>query len=439
MQPITLYQLCKTVQSTLEENLEVSYWVIAEIGEIRVNQKGHCYLDLVEKEQDKLIAKQRANIWAYDFYNLNSMFRSITGQPLKSGMKILAKVGVQYHEIYGLSLHVRDLDPNFTLGERARQRQAVIDKLKNQGVFHSNKQLPLPLVPQRVAIVSSRTAAGYGDFIDQLLNNPYQYAFKVKLFKTMMQGEEAIDSVVKSISQVTDEIEDFDLLVVIRGGGSQVDLDCFDSYQVASAVAECPLPVITGIGHQRDDTITDMVAHTKMKTPTAVAEFLVNGMEAFDQQLAYQFDQMQSKAVALLNDQQSSLLLLLNKLEYNARKVVADRLHQLEIMNERILASTRGAIREQEHLLSIYRDAIINSSKNKLRSEMQKIDSLETNLNMADPANVLKRGYSITYLNGKLIKTDTDIIEGDKIETKFANRTLSSKVVDVNNEIEKNL
>ena len=299
--------------------MERSYWVVAEIGEIRVNQKGHCYLELVEKEGQKLIAKLRGTIWAYDFYNLNNLFRSVTGQPLKTGMKILSRVMVQFHELYGLSLHIKDLDPNFTLGERARHRQLVIDRLTTEGVWHHNKSVSLPLVPQRVAVISSRGAAGYGDFMDQLMNNLPGYKFKVRLFETVMQGEEAVRSVIRSLKQAGSQKHEFDLVALIRGGGSQVDLDCFDDYALALEITKCPLPVITGIGHLRDDTIADMVAHSKMKTPTAVAEFLINGMEAFDQQLNFQADRIKNLAMRQLGDQQTSLFGLLKNLDHSAR------------------------------------------------------------------------------------------------------------------------
>lgn len=434
MQQITLYQLNKLIQNTLEQNLDTSYWVVAEIGELRVNQKGHCYLELVEKEHDRLIAKLRGNIWAYDFYNINSLFRSVTGQPLKTGMKILARVVVQFHELYGLSLHIKDLDPNFTLGERARNRQQVIERLTREGVLQQNKKLPLPLVPQKIAVISSRTAAGYGDFMDQLMGNPQGYAFDVKLFETVMQGEEAVNSAIRAIKIIGAAHEQFDLVALIRGGGSQVDLDCFDSYQLALEITRCPLPVITGIGHQRDDTIADMVAHSKMKTPTAVAEFLINGMDAFEQQLNFLYDRIRDMVSKQLNDQQNRLFNMFKNLDHSAKIVISGKKHRIDLLNQRLGSAAGGALKTCHQNLKHFHDRLQKVPPRIISNEQQKLQIANTKFNLADPANILKRGYSITYLNGKVVKQDTEIGVGDEIETRVPAKRIKSNITEISNE-----
>lgn len=439
MQQVTLYQLNRIIQTTLDQHLDRDYWVVAEIGELRVNQKGHCYLELVEKEGQKLKAKLRANIWAYDFHNLNSLFRQVTGRPLTAGMKILARVAVQFHELYGMSLHVRDLDPNFTLGERARLRQQVIDKLRKEGIFENNKQMQLPLVPQRIAIISSATAAGYGDFIDQLTGNDPGYTFQLELFDTVMQGDEAVASLVRSFEKLSRKGTEFDLVVLIRGGGSQVDFDCFDTYQVALAISQCQLPVITGIGHQRDDTIADMVAHSKLKTPTAVAEFLINGMASFDQQLNYLYDQMKNSINRLFTDQQTRLFGMLKGLEHGSRSVISKNQYRIGLLSQKLSAGAGVVLKDHWKHLQQAQEVLNKEPVKLLSQEMNKLELLNTKLNLADPVQVLKRGYSITYTGSKLLKEGQKVDQGDIITTHLYSKTIKSKVTEVKNERENNV
>ena len=434
MQQITLYQLNRLIQETLDHHLERSYWVVAEIGEIRVNQKGHCYLELVEKEENKLLAKIRANIWAYDFYNLNSLFRSVTGQPLKAGMKILSRAVVQFHELYGLSLHIKDLDPNYTLGERARHRQQVIERLTSEQILHHNKRLPLPLVPQRVAVISSRTAAGYGDFMDQLMGNAMGYAFKVELFEAVMQGDQAERSIIKALQTAGSVQHQFDLVVLIRGGGAQLDLDCFDNYALALEITRCPLPVVTGIGHQRDDTVADMVAHTKMKTPTAVAEFLLNGMEAFEQQLNYQADQIKQLAMEQLSDQRNRLFGLMKNLDHGARITLSGKKHKLALLNQKLSSSAMGVLKTNQQKVSHFQGLMRKSPYSIIAGKRQQLQLLEAKISLADPVNILNRGYSITYLNGKVLTPDTEVNIGDKIDTRLSSKTITSNVTEIGDE-----
>jgi len=434
MRQVTLFQLNRIIQTTLDQHLDGDYWVIAEVGELRVNQKGHCYMELVEKEGQRLKAKLRATIWAYDFYNLNSLFRQVTGRPLNVGMKILARVAVQFHELYGLSLHVRDLDPNFTLGERARLRQQVIDRLKKEDLFDQNRTLQLPLVPQRVGIISSATAAGYGDFMDHLIGNSHGYKFQFQLFDTTMQGEVAVKSLVRSFQKVSLKFDELDLVVLIRGGGSQVDFDCFDSFEVAAAIANCSLPVITGIGHHRDDTIADMVAHSKMKTPTAVAEFLVNGMNAFDQQLNYLSDQIKTQANRLLVDQQTRLLGLLKSLGHSSQNVISGNKYRVKLLEQRLDSGSRSALRESAKQLERYQEQLMKEPVRLLAKEDKKLAHLETALRLADPVEVLKRGYSITYVGDQLLKQQKQLKKGDILTTHSTARTITSTVTEVKNE-----
>ena len=428
MQQITLFQLNQLIQSTLDQNLESSYWVIAEIGDLRVNRKGHCYMEFVEKRHEKVLAKLRANLWAYDYHNLNNLFRSVTGQSLGKGMKILARVMVQFHEVYGLSLLVKDLDPNFTLGERARQKQMVIDRLSKEGLIDNNSQLVLPLVPQRIAVISSQTAAGYGDFMDQLANNPYQYHFKVTFFEAVMQGEQAVQSIVAALKKVQDQWSSFDVLVMIRGGGSQVDLDCFDSYELASSIANSKLPIFTGIGHQRDDTVADLVAHTSLKTPTAVAEFLLNGVSAFEAQLNYNRDRLKALAANQLENQRTQLLRMSKGLHHNSKMVIKDNSHKLELLNQKLAAQVFSGLKENQIVLHQYRQRLVDRPIKVISDNKHLLKLFEAQLTLADPQTILQKGYTITYLDGNVLKGSTPIKPGDQLETRLSDKKITSTV-----------
>jgi len=395
MQHVTLFELNKIIKQTLDKNLEPSYWLVAEIGEMRVNQKGHCYLDLVEKEENKIIAKSRASIWAYNYRTISSWFERVAGEPLKNGMNVLANVVVSFHEVYGFCLVIRDIDPNFTLGERARRRQEVIDQLKIDGVFTMNQALQLPLVPQRIAVISSASAAGYGDFMDQLSNNQHGYHFEVKLFQAVMQGEQAVESILNALTTIFNQNEKYDLVAILRGGGAQVDLDCYDTYDLAAHVAQFPLPILTGIGHDRDETITDLVAHTKLKTPTAVAEFLISGLRVFEDKLEQLFEQLHSQVRQRLDDDAHHL----DRLAGELRHVVNKKLNR------------------QQNKVDSLQHQLQSSSRAYLKFYNEKLTYWQKNLQLLDPALVLKRGYSLTVKNGKTISEQTELNSGDSITT----------------------
>ncbi len=410
MESLSLFELNNLVKQVLDLNLAPTYWVVAEIGEMRLTQKGHCYMELVEKKGEIIKAKSKANIWSYTYRNLSGWFESITKQSLQPGLKILAQVEVNFHELYGFSLTVKDIDPNFTLGERARKKQEVIAQLEDDGVLDMNKEIPLPLVPQNIAVISSETAAGYGDFIDQLNNNKYHYKFNVKLFKALMQGEKAKDAIINAMYLIHKAIESFEVVVIIRGGGSQVDLDCFDTYDLAAHIAQFTIPVITGIGHERDETIADIVAHTKLKTPTAVAEFLINGLESFEGKLDNLFNNIWHYSNEYLSGQNNNLDLLKNQLIYGTKQSLHHANNTIDHLTEKAQ----------------------NNPKIFLEKAHAKIDLLEKSVALLDPINVLKRGYSITKINGKVLKKQK-LKTGDLLETETLGSLIKSKVERVEN------
>lgn len=281
---ISLLELNHNIQESLKKGFPESLWIIAEISELKINRNGHCYLELIEKDliNENIVARSRATIWAFTFKMIKPYFESVTSQELLPGLKILFKASIEFHEAYGLSLNITDIEPNYTLGDLAKKRAETIKRLENDGIINMNKELELPKVIQRIAIISSETAAGYQDFITQLNNNNFNFAFYTKLFPSVMQGVQAEESIINSLEKIYQYEELFDIAVLIRGGGSQADLNCFNNYLLASHISQFPLPVLTGIGHDKDESVTDIVAHTKLKTPTAVAEFIIQQNMVFE-------------------------------------------------------------------------------------------------------------------------------------------------------------
>jgi exodeoxyribonuclease VII large subunit len=390
-----LHELNGMIKSVLGQAFPDTCWVTAEIADLKCNRKGHCYLELVEKDEDTTIAQMKATIWAYEYRRLGLKFEQVTGESLKPGMKILLLASVVFHEVYGLSLTVRDLDPAYTLGEMARRKKEVIERLRKEGIIDLNKGLPLPLVPQRIAVVSSPTAAGYGDFFNQLDRNAYGYTFIHELFPAMMQGNEAETSIISAMNDIRKRKDRFDVLVIIRGGGSAIDLNCFDSYPIAAETARFPLPVITGIGHEKDDTVVDIVAHTRMKTPTAVADFLISGLKAFEESILDIRKRLQTFTERLLKDERYRLQTISQKLSYVPLRI----------------SST------YENRLMIYSKDLSNYARQMLKKECDKVSYMEQAVRHLDPQNILRRGYSITRHMGKTVKDGSVLKKWAVIET----------------------
>jgi len=407
MQHISLTTLNSLIKDTLNTQLEPSYWVVAEIGELREARNGHCYLEFVEKDEEsnRLLSKSRATIWSYSYRSISAWFQSITGETLKAGMTVLANVQIQFHEVYGLSLNVKDIDPNFTLGERARKKQEIIAQLKEDGIFEMNKSHILPLVPQRIAIISAESAAGYGDFMNQILDNDYQYKLQSRLFVATMQGDKAAQTIIEALHQIHEQIDDFDAVVLIRGGGAQVDLDCFDDYELAAHLAQFPIPVFTGIGHERDETISDLVAHTKLKTPTAVAEFLIRGMRIYEEKL---------------NLATQNILAHLNQKVEREQHKLNDRKHSMRY-------SLKKHFNKAENHLSRYQQKLQYGIRKNFQSTHQKLEIYEKTLQLINPETVFKKGYSYTSLNGKSI-VGQQLKKGDELKTITAKQEIKSKV-----------
>lgn len=431
-QYLTLLELNNKIKDTLNENLSPTYWVVAEISDLKGSPKGHAYLELVEKTGSYITAKLRANIWAYSYRTIASRFQAMTGQTLQNGMKILTMVSIQFHEIYGLSLNIQEIDPNFTLGERARKKQEVIEKLSKAGLMEMNKQYALPTVPQSVAIISSSTAAGFGDFIDQLKNNKPKYAIHWRLFPAVMQGNEAVSSIIQALEKISQSPIPFQLVAILRGGGAQLDMDCYDDYELAKAIAQFRVPVITGIGHERDECVADLVAHTKIKTPTAVAEFILSGFRDFEDKLHIHLQRIERAVRYHLQKEKNAL----NDKEHLLINLFKNKLMQA---NDRLANYQRSINSESFNFIKHHRSALENlsgrikrQSKNLVKNEVTKINNLEKDIQRLNPQFIFQRGYTRSEIDGKPIHFRPAQI-GDKMITHTLNQKIKSNIESIDN------
>lgn len=396
---ISLYELNALVHKVLEETLPDTYWVQVELADVRVNASGHCYVEFVQKtaHDNTLLAKARGVIWADRFRMLKSYFEEETGQSFASGVKVLVEVSVHFHELYGYSLTVHDIDPSYTVGDLARRRHEILRQLDEEGVLTLNKDLSMPLLPQRIAVISSPTAAGYGDFCHQLKHNPRGYYFQVKLFPAVMQGGDAEDSILAALDDINARLSAFDVVVIIRGGGAISDLSCFDTYLLAAACAQFPLPIITGIGHERDNTVLDCVAHTRVKTPTAAAEYLICRVDEAA-------DALYSLAVRLRDDVQERLQ--------------QERL-RIENLRQRIPTAAYRCISEARLQLLMLRKDISAAASSSFASAYHRLEILRQRLLDASPEKQLARGFSMTLKDGRIVKDVSMLRAGDQVITRL--------------------
>ena len=408
MTSITLSELTEQIQQTIRQGFDAPVWIRAEISELRENPGGHCYLELIEKDSDSdtLLAKSKAACWASTYRMLKPYFESSTGQSLKAGLKVLVAVSVEFHSVYGFSLNLRDIDPTFTIGEMAARRLQIIRQLEADGVVDMNKQLQLPKPVQRLAIISSPTAAGYGDFLDQLKNDPSHFAFYTRLFPAVMQGDQAEASIVSALESIYEHVDLFDVVVIIRGGGATTDLACFDSYDLALNCAQFPLPVIAGIGHQRDYTILDMVAHTSVKTPTAVAEFLI----------------------ANLQEAENHVLDIFSDIRYLIKNNTETEYRKVDQIKMRIKQTLRSWVVQKTHRLERQKSRLQSTVRMQMLRQNNKLLLLEKNIEAHSPVFLLRHGYTITTLNGKRITSANQVKQGDKIRTFVHDGDFGSKV-----------
>ncbi len=432
MSPLSISQLTEQIRLTLEHELEPVYWVVGELSDFRQAPQGHVYFELVEKQGNQILAKIRANLWQFTYRSVAAKFESFTGISLKNGMKVLAHVAVTYHPVYGLSINVKDIDPSFSLGERARLRQETIDRLTREGLIQLNGRFQLPAVVQRIAIISSATAAGYGDFVNQIEKNSYGYKVYHKLFNSLMQGNEAVGSLLLALEKVKSEINGLDIeaVVIIRGGGAQLDLDCFDEYRLGAAIANFPLPVFTGIGHERDETVADLVAHTRLKTPTAVAEFILSGFREFEENLIMMLQRLDRSTRQQLREEENKIHHYALRAKSLSKNRISLEIEKIKNRANRIESASKNQVKIQTYNLETLEKGLKRSLNAFLMKQIEKLASQETLLRQLDPDSILKRGYSRTELEGKPIHL-VEAKAGDQIETFTQNQKISSTITEI--------
>lgn len=407
-QALSLYELNGLVKRSIRSCMPDTYWVQAELSDVRTNYSGHCYLEFIQKDAggNNLVAKARGTIWSNIFKMLKPYFEQETGQMFTSGIKVLVQVSVEFHELYGYSLTVLDIDPTYTVGDMERKRREILRQLEDEGVIDLNKELEMPVLPQRVAVVSSATAAGYGDFCNQLKNNHYGYDFHTELFPAIMQGERVEESVLAALDAINARLEEFDVVVIIRGGGATSDLSGFDTYLLAASCAQFPLPIITGIGHERDDTVIDAVAHTRVKTPTAAAEYLI----------------------ARMDKTASRLEVLTERLREGVRNRLLWEYRRMDSLKQRIPSVVYKRIADAKYGLLSARRNLQMASHQFLSMKKHRLELLQQRLNDALPEKQLARGYSITMKDGKVVKDASVLKEGDKLVTLLYQGRTESKI-----------
>lgn len=433
---LTLFELNNLVRELIETQFDESYWVVGELSDVSTPAYGgHFYGELVQKDElaDHIIARARITCWARTYGMLRLRFQKESGETLRKGLQVKLLVNVNFHEQYGYSLNVLDIDSTFTLGDLAKKRREILLQLERDGILHDNQDLPMPRLLRRIAIVSSATAAGYGDFCNQLEQNDYGFHFDVQFFPAVMQGEKVPESIVNALEAILSSQEDsglpFDLVVIIRGGGASSDLSDFDSYELAACIAQYPLPVLTGIGHERDETVLDFVAHTRVKTPTAAAAFII---------------EHQADEAALLDDIYQRITrfarerILREKQRLERQQIVLPLLftnffqglqNRLVLASQRLTGAAIQRLEREPSKLLLLRQRLTSSSGQRLEREQHRLQLMTQRLDSLDPKLLLKRGYTITTCGGRIVRGIDGLVEGDVLTTSMENGEIYSKVI----------
>ena len=429
-QPLSLFELNALVRKSVKLCLPDEYWVQAELSDVRTNYSGHCYLEFVQKDPrgNALVAKARGMIWSNIYGMLKPYFERETGQTFTSGIKVLVKVTVDFHELYGYSLTVVDIDPAYTLGDMARRRKEIIRRLEEEGVLTLNKELEMPLLPQRVAVISSATAAGYGDFCNQLLNNSDGLVFYPHLFAAVMQGDKVEASVIAALNAIYKEVDRWDVVVIIRGGGATSDLSGFDTYDLAANCAQFPLPIITGIGHERDDTVIDMVSHTRVKTPTAAAEFLINRMRETASDLERYISYFHQTIPERIAHSKERLEQWVARIPSRVQMRLQHERFRQERMAVRMNTAWQTRFLREEYRLRL-EQRLATAIEARLQHERHRLQLAQSQVEAASPELLLKRGYSLTLKDGKAVTDASTLHPGDVLTTRVAKGESKSKVL----------
>ncbi len=433
----SLQDLLKQVQARVEGGGQ-SHWVLAEIAELRQPSSGHIYFELVQRQGEAIVAKCRATCWRTMANKIITDFEISTGVKLKAGLEVLIRVNIGFHPVYGFALNLQEIDVNFTLGEMARRRQAIINRLQDEGLYDKNKQLSMPLVSRRLAVISSHSAAGFDDFCQQISSGLTGATIVVDLYPAIMQGDSAETSILSQISRIAKSSHLYDALVVIRGGGASIDLSCFDSYKLSVAVALFPLPVVIGIGHERDTSILDLVANVSLKTPTAVADFFINKINQFLQNLENNEKLIVNKTNTILDNTNTNIQYYAERLNLKLQHQIQNQRHILDLYKQNIAEITRRLCLSKKLYLQNIIKNLPKLAQNNITQGGNKLNMLQSMINILDPKRLLQRGYSLTYVNNKLFKGNQKISVGDKVKTVVSGLSFTSEVLNIEQKGSKN-
>ena len=404
----SLLEVTKSIQRTLADRYKSLYWIKAEMNKLNhYKHSGHCYPELVEKKDGKIVAEIRSILWKSDFERINSSFVKLLNEPLRDGITILFQAGISYDPLHGLSLRIVDIDPTFVLGELEREKKESILKLQQEGLFDANKLVPFPLIPKRLAIISVETSKGLSDFFKIIHNNPWGYKIETTLYPALLQGDKSIPSIIKQLAVIAERTESYDAVAIIRGGGGEVGLSSYNNYHLAKAIAIFPIPVLTGIGHSTNETVSEMVAYKNAITPSELADFLIQKFHNFSIPL----DQLQERLIFLSK----------NKFEQEKAK--------LQGFAQSLSWSSKNRLQQEKHIVLILSQRLQLFSKHFLKEQYSSLENITRLIKMADPAQLLKRGFSVTRINGKAVQSIADVQEGDIVETLLLDGKLQSQVI----------
>ena len=431
---LTLFELNSLVRELVEIHFDESYWVVGELSDVSTPAYGgHFYGELVQKDElsDHIVARARITCWARTYGILRLRFQKESGETLRKGLQVKLMVKVNFHEQYGYSLNILDIDSTFTLGDLARRRREILLQLEQDGILHDNQELPLPRLLRRIAVVSSATAAGYGDFCNQLEQNDYGFHFEVQLFPAVMQGEQVPESIINALEEIlaVSTEKPYDLVVIIRGGGASSDLSDFDSYELATCIAQYPLPVITGIGHDRDETVLDYVAHTRVKTPTAAAAFIIEHQAEEAALLDDLYQRITSFAGERIQREKQLLDHLKTVLPLLFMSFYQKQQNRFVLLAQRLTSTVGIRIEREPSRLQILYQRLVSNSCQRIEKEEYRMQMMKQRFESLDPKLLLKRGYTITTCGGKIVRSIDGLVEGDVLTTSIEHGEIYSKVV----------
>ncbi len=443
----SLKQVLQSIRKTIEERYQSLYWVKAEMHKLNRYPSGHCFPELLQKEDGKIVAQISGTIWKQNFERINQRFMEVVKEPLKDDLTLLMQIRISFHEVYGLSLEIVDIDPSYSLGELQRERLETLKKLKELRLIDANQQLDFPLLPKRIAVISAPASKGLNDFYQVLENNKYGYLIERELFPAYVQGDLAINSIIEQLRVLRGRTDDFDIVVIVRGGGGEVGLSCYNNFLLCKEIADFPLPVLTGIGHSTNLTVAEMIAFRNAITPTELGEFLIQTFREFDLEVRDLGERLEANTLYFIEQRLLELGRNSEKLHGKTKETLLRRNHELEQSGQLLRHRTERFIADQKRLQENYQQKIAEKSMRYTQTERNGIDQIlyrlensvektlinqtrnlkdfEQTVRLLDPINVLNRGYSITTINGK-IPTEKDLKEGATLETRTKEFILQS-------------